>query len=549
MLWKRIARNEIRIKTSKIRRFRKSFFVLSTSFLLVWALYLGPQLFDLILPDIIKSFSSAFIPVLHPVLEYAFMVFFLIFILYPIFMLYRKIDIGIKDIIVSTPAKPGDIFLGEFLGQIPLFLYFVLGIGPLVTSFLVQLNPNLTVLDFFITYLILISLIVFGLLLGNIISTWLEFRMIKKMKQMDAKNLFFVFLPFIVILFFYLFHLLFSLPDSIPGFKNWLSIFPSIWYSNVILYIIEPSLIQGYYIGIWPSTFLIILIPLFCFITSYRMADKFYKLEYYIEKTQIKLKTESKILNLAKFLTPSKYKLLVSTHFKEFFRKLENFNRIIYIFSFNVAFGLFVLTSLNYNLLNVMVYQIFPSVNLKVAYFDLFVLIILSWMGGLTLGIFFGVIVFIPSKGILFIYKKSSRGTKALIFSHLYQMAQVILFIDLLTTIIYSIIFQLNFLEILFFFISYFFISLIILTQALGIQSNNPLFDEKGKSVYFNVYLIVLFQIISFAIPLFILVPFLPFDIDYSIGFILILVCSLFFSSILAILILLFGIRKLNHIE
>jgi hypothetical protein len=279
------------------------------------------------------------------------------------------------------------------------------------------------------------------------------------------------------------------------------------------------------------------------------MADKFYKLEYYIEKTQIKLKTESKILNLAKFLTPSKYKLLVSTHFKEFFRKLENFNRIIYIFSFNVAFGLFVLTSLNYNLLNVMVYQIFPSVNLKVAYFDLFVLIILSWMGGLTLGIFFGVIVFIPSKGILFIYKKSSRGTKALIFSHLYQMAQVILFIDLLTTIIYSIIFQLNFLEILFFFISYFFISLIILTQALGIQSNNPLFDEKGKSVYFNVYLIVLFQIISFAIPLFILVPFLPFDIDYSIGFILILVCSLFFSSILAILILLFGIRKLNHIE
>ena len=548
-LWIKIARNEIRIKTSKIRRFRKSFFILSIALLLLWAMYLGPELFDLIIPDILKSFSAAFIPILNPILEYAFMVFFLMFILYPIFMLYRKVDIGIKDIIISTPAKPGDVFLGEFIGQIPLFLYFILGIGPLITSFLIQLNPNLTILDFLIIYLILISLIIFSLLLGNIISTWLEFRIIKKMKQVDAKNIFFVLLPFIVIIFFYIFHFLFIASNHIPGFRNWLSFFPSMWYSNVILYLIQPSLIQGYYISIWPSILLIILIPLFIFIISYKMADRFYKLEYYIEKTQIKLKTESKILRFVKVLTPSKYKLLVTTHFKEFFRKLENFNRIIYIISFNIVFGLFILTSLNHDLLNVVVYQIYPSVYLNVAYFGYFVLIVLSWIGGLTLGIFFGVIVFIPSKGILFIYKKSTRGINSLIFSHLYQMAQVILFIDIITTIVYSVIFQLNFLEILFFFLFYFFISLIILAQALGIQANNPLFGEKGKSVYFNIYLIVIFQMVSFAIPLFIFVPFLPFDIDFSIGFILILLCYLFFSLIIAILILMFGLRKLNHME
>ena len=41
------------------------------------------------------------------------MTVFVMFILYPLFTLFRKSEIGVKDIVLSSPVKSGDIFLGE----------------------------------------------------------------------------------------------------------------------------------------------------------------------------------------------------------------------------------------------------------------------------------------------------------------------------------------------------------------------------------------------------------------------------------------------------
>ncbi|MFW9823057.1 MAG: hypothetical protein ACFFE4_08990, partial [Candidatus Thorarchaeota archaeon] len=173
-LWKIIFKNEIRQKTYLYRKNRKSFFIILFSIFLLWALYLGPVIFNAVIPQLFEDFTEFVIPILSTLVEYSFMILFLLYIMYPIFMLYRKSEIGQKDIILATPAKPSDIFLGEFLGQLPFYFLFILGLGPLVNSLLLQLNPNLTIFHHFILYLTIFILQIFGLLIGTILSNWLE---------------------------------------------------------------------------------------------------------------------------------------------------------------------------------------------------------------------------------------------------------------------------------------------------------------------------------------------------------------------------------------
>ena len=182
MLWKVIFKNEIRKKSYYFRKNRKLFFIITYSLFLFWAIYLGPALFDAIIPEVVKDLSSFIIPIFSTLIEYSFMILFVLYVMYPIFMLYRKAEIGHKEILLTSPAKPGDIFLGEFLGQLPFYLLFILGFGPLVNSILLQLNPNLTILHFILFYIVIFTLQIFGLLIGTVIANWLEYKMINKKK-------------------------------------------------------------------------------------------------------------------------------------------------------------------------------------------------------------------------------------------------------------------------------------------------------------------------------------------------------------------------------
>ena len=144
-LWKVIAKNEIRLKTNRVRKHRRLFFLLIFSFLLFWAAYLGPIILDSILPEFFKIYSGNFEILFVNLIENAFASLFLMYLMYPLFTLFRKEKINQKEILMASPVKSGDIFLGEFLGQLPFYLLFILGIGPFITVLLLQINTELTV--------------------------------------------------------------------------------------------------------------------------------------------------------------------------------------------------------------------------------------------------------------------------------------------------------------------------------------------------------------------------------------------------------------------
>jgi len=515
----------------------------------LWAIYIGPVLFDLIIPDLIKSFSSYFLAFVHEIIEYFFMIFFLIFILYPLFLLYRKLENSMKDKILSTPAKPGDLFLGEFLGQLPLIIIFILGIGPLALSLFIQINPSMTMLHYISFYLIFFSLIIFSLLIGTILANWLEHKFFTSKRAASLSNSFFLLLPFVVIILIYIFDFVFEIVNLNKELKPWMNLFPSFWYSSAILYLIEPSLIENYFLNIWIILFLIIAIPLIIAYVSYKKAGKFYDLEHPIKNELIRVKYEGRVSKIIKYLTFRKYRNLVITQFKEFIRKRENINRLLYIIAFNVFFGFFLLISLNEPLLSIEDYLVGnPPTSIPVSYFSHSVMIILSWTGGFTFGIFMGVYVFSNSKELASIYKRSIRGIKPLVFSFIYLMIYIILLNDIILTIFFTIIFQLDFLNAFTFFSTYMLNSFIIVVQAISIQCIKPLYREKGKFIYFNVYLIAILQIFAFFLALTILIPIAHYSMNYTTGLIYVFLLYIAISFGLAILLITIGIIKLNRI-
>jgi hypothetical protein len=455
-----------------------------------------------------------------------------------------------KDKILSTPAKPGDLFLGEFLGQIPLISLFVLGIGPLALSLFIQINPSMTMLHYISFYFVFFSLIIFGLLIGTILANWLEHKFFTSKRAASLSNSFFLLLPFFVIILIYIFDFIFEAVNLNKGLKPWMNLFPSFWYSSAILYLIEPSLIESYFLNIWIILFLIVVVPLIIAYISYKNAEKFYELEHPIKNELVRVKYEGKVSKFIKVLTIRKYRNLVITQFKEFIRKRENINRILYILAFNVFFGFFLLISLNDPLLSIEEYLVGnPPTSIPVLFFSHSVMFILSWTGGFTFGIFMGIYVFSNSKEITSIYKRSIRGIRPLIFSFLYLMIYIILLNDTILTLFFTIIFQLDFVNAFTFFSTYLLNSFIILLQAISIQCIKPLYREKGKFIYFNVYLIAILQILAFFLALTILIPIAHYSLNYTTGLIYVFLLYIAISFGLAILLITIGMIKLNRIE
>ena len=537
-LWKIIFKNSIRIKTYRFRKNRLLFIFILYIIVLFWAIYLGPNIFNIILSAVVENIGNEYKYLIAIFIEYFLTLIFLVVLIYPLYNLYRKPEIGQTEIILASPVSHGDIFLGGFIGK--LFFYFpgLLGIGPIITSALMQIS-DLNVLHFIIIYLSLFILMAFSLLIGTIIANLVEFQMAKSKKMRElGKSILFI-SAIIIISVFYLLRFLFDYLLLNPEFKLWLIFYPSYWYSNIILYVIDPALVTSHFLFILANFSLGIAIPpLICFL-SYKYAHHFYALESSEINLSATIGKEHNFYRSVRKLTISQWKGLVITQLKQEMRKRENFFKIIIITSLILVFGVIISISLNELTLS----------EVNIWKLNLLKLMILSWMSGILFGIMMGINIFIDSKHLLFRYKSSPRGVKALIYSYLYENLYLIIFIDIILTIIFSFLFKLDILLFFVFFIAFIINCIIIFLQAVGIQCYKPLFGERGKNAYLISYFILFMQLISLIITLYVIIPNVPSSIETSDGFLFILIFHMILTLGISFVIFFFGIRKLKKIE
>ena len=541
-LWKTIVKHEIRLKTYRYRKNRTSFLIIIYAIFVYWGFYLGPNLFDIIISNIAQEIPSEFVFVFVKFIEYFFTSFFLIILIYPLYNLYRKAEIGHSEILLASPIKPGDIFLGEFLGKLIFYFLLILGFGPVIISLLNQIRV-LNFLQYIIIYSSLFMLLAFSFLIGLIIANLLEHKMTKSAIAKDLGKSFLLLLSIIVIALFYILRFFFDIILSNPKYKIWLMLYPSFWYSNIILFGIDPSLnlLNSFsnYLFVITNISLGIIIPSLLLYISYKKADSFYTLEGHTENEVFISKKEGRYYKFIRKITPQKWRGLIITQFKQFLRKKENLFKMIYILVLISVMGVTIIFSLENPVL-----ARYDILNRK-----LLGIIIISWIGGLLFGVLMGLHIFIDSKQLLFQYKSTPRGVKALVYSYIYEIFYLILILDIILTFFFTLLFQLELIYSLIFFITFWLYCFVIQLQAIGAQCFNPLFKERGKQAYLISYFVIFLQVVSFFLALLIFIPFASVTLNNSLGLMYILLINLVFTSGFSFLTILFGLSKIQKIE
>ncbi|MFW9940845.1 MAG: hypothetical protein ACFFFT_07380, partial [Candidatus Thorarchaeota archaeon] len=344
-LWKIIVKHEIRLKTYRYRKNRKLFLIIIYSIFLYWGFYLGPNVFDIILSNVAQGIPSEFIYVSVKFIEYFLTSFFLIILIYPLYNLYRKAEIGHNEILLASPISPGDIFLGEFLGKLIFYFLIILGFGPVIISLLNQIR-TLNIFQYIAIYSSLFLLLTFSFLIGTIIANLLEHRMTKSKIAKDLGKSFLLLLSIIVVAMFYILRFFFEIILSNPAYKIWLIFYPSFWYSNMILFAIDPSLnlfnSLPDYVFVIENLSLGTVIPSLLLYVSYKNADHFYSLEKNPENEDFISIKEGRFYKIIRKITPQNWKRLIITQFKQFLRKKENLFKVIYIGALILVIGIII---------------------------------------------------------------------------------------------------------------------------------------------------------------------------------------------------------------
>ena len=538
-IWKTIAKNEIRLATYRFRKNRMLFFLYLYFILAFWGLYFGPNLLTIFLPEFLSYYGYLYLDTLVLYFEYFFFLIFLLNIMLPLYNLYNKKGNELKDIILASPIKPKEIFFGMIIWKWPFYILFVLFIGPLFTSLLSQIS-DLTIFHFGVIYLCIFGLFVFSQLIGSVISNLIEYKINKSQKAQNIRKIRILAISLILIVFYFFIRFLSTLFFSSPGLKNWLNFFPSYWYSYIIIYIIDPSLVSLIFFNIWIILFLAIFIPILIFFVSYKKSNTFYNIKSSSDFSGLITEKDKKIFIFLRKITLNKWKVLVQTHFKEFFRNEEYISKFFYAIILNIIFSIVLSISLG---------EFEWGLISEFQIYKLLEIMIVSWIGSILFGSMSGLYIFIESKNLLNVYKKSLRGTKSLIYSILYFLVYLVIFIDLISVSLFTLIFQLDILLFLIFIFIYFLVNLSIVLEMIGIQCLNPIFKDRKSMVMMNVYILIILQIFSLLLTFSFFIPYISNDMEPSLALLCIFIIHFGITSGIATVLFFLGIRRISKFE
>ncbi len=517
--WLLIARNEYRIRTSRIRKIRPYFPYLVIGLLAVYVAFLAPAFIAMFIDDIIAFIlSQAAVAMVQIIL---FLIFFY-FIIIPISNTLKEVQTEQQEIFLASPVKPSDVLLGEFLGVMPFYTIAAVVIIGLFTSILTPMGLDLAQ----IAIIIMIFIITFfsSLWIGTVIAAILRTKFGKTARGKDiGKALSLIIaLPMIAVLYAIMGGgLLEALAD--PGTSGLvttiLGLLPSSWGAEVIIgFASNPGNIAA--VGFETFTRFGGLIAFF--ITVFWLGVKAANRAYSLEPTTFiasRVKPDGIFYKTIKYLGGGRSfgTLLVST-FKTYGRRLQNLSYIAY------AVGLLVLVTIFFTQPD------YPEDALIMGIF-LFPLLAAFVASDVTL----------RGKDTLFIYRKTPNGVGRFVKARLVQGWLIVVPIAAVTTAVSTILIpQTTSISLL---VNTGLMMLFVAANvvfAIGLFLLNPVFSDKSGNFVFNIFITPNIWLVLFIVSLII------FDLGLldSLSYFMIPI-----SWILGIIFLYLGKRNMSRIE
>jgi hypothetical protein len=234
-----IARNEYRVSTGRIRKLRPVLPILFVASIAAYIFIVAPMIVDRYVGDeVALILSQAAVSQVRVILTSLF----LFSIMIPIQTTLRQEPMGRLEIYLSAPLKAGDVLLGEFLGQLPVYSIFFCILAGLLAAIMGSMGIGvgqqaIVVVVFMIT-------VFSGLWTGNVIAAVVKTRLGRTAKGRDiGKALAMaVALPLVALYYAMAYGgLLTAMADPDAGvlLKAFLALSPSSWGGDVILLIVR----------------------------------------------------------------------------------------------------------------------------------------------------------------------------------------------------------------------------------------------------------------------------------------------------------------------
>jgi len=527
-LWLAVAKNEIRLWSSRFRNHRPLTFLIIGLIVITYAFVLVPL--------IISTFAGQvqpFLILLGPYFMYyvfsiALLYIFIWCITYPLStMLQAAQDLGGQlEILLATPVKAQDILFGKFIARLPTYSILLFGMAPWLVNIFAIAFP-ISIFQQILIYLVLFGVIVMAMWLGTLLASFIESKVRKSERSRDlGRAMTFIITILTVVLNYGLIWIVIAgLNDPTSPLYTILQGFPSTWGTIIVMNIFGISAIVPVNVGVFIA--LLIGITAFTLYFGFRAAGRFYSLEPTEMGTE-RVESEGRIYGLVRRLIHGDFGVQVVSQLKQFSRKMENFSRIGYAVGMSLIIVVFQVVSGSGGGV-----QAIGFISMFATYFPAMM------MAGLL-----GTWVVIGSKDNLWIYKKAPGGVSCYVRSvyivHLiYTVPIALIFVGILTAALggalVDVLLNIGFVVLF---------TLFLMAMAIGLAFIFPTFEERGSKV--AILMMCFFGITSGIMTGGI---FLAFGVFAFLGAFAIPLVALLFVIPLGVALLLIGIKKLKALE
>ncbi len=530
-LWLQVAKNELKIFTSRFRNHRTLLTIIVAAIMGTYAFILVPLILNAFSTPIfnaLSGFGPALPYFMYYIISFIVLYIFLWCLTYPLSMsLQSTSDLsGQLEILLGTPLQPKDLLFGKFIGRLPVYSIILFAIAPWIVNVFKIVFP-LTVVNQILIYLVLYLVVILAMWLGNLLAAFVEsvVRKSERSRDLGKAMTFLVTIFTVVIMYVLIWVMIQGLSDPTSPLFTALKFFPSTWGAIIIINLFGQGVVIG--ANVYLYMILLIGVTLGVLYSGYHLAGTFYSLEP-IEKATTQIIEEKKFYRWFRKIIPGDFGVMFVTQLKQFSRKLENFSRIAYAVGLSIA---------------VIIFNIALGAGESAGDMNPFLLNYISYFFPMILAGMLGCFVIIGSKDHLWIYKKAPSGVanyvkSVYLVNILYTLLMAVAFSAIATIII-----GFSLVEILITVgLSVGTIST-LMAMAIGVAFIFPTFEERGSKVGI---LMTTFMGLSMGVWMGSL--FMGIFIFEDFWYATPLLC-LGFTAILGYILLKLGIRKLSSLE
>ena len=341
--WWIIAKADYRMITSRIRGVRPYLPYLLTGGLAIWIFAIAPSMAESLLSDFDSQlFTLIAVNLVQFVLFFSFLLFFIL----PLLSTLQDIRAHHFENLFSTPVKPGNLLLGEFLGKMSIYATLATIIGSFFTTALIPLGIDL--LQIIIILIIFILNFFSASWIGNLTAVFLRSILMKNARGRDIGKgvAFLLVLPLVAIMYAGMGGYLNFLLDPVEGkmFGEILKFFPSSWGAETIVaFALNPGNITAIDLAILGQLVLLIIFVIAIFLGGMFLANRLYSLELK-SFTSASANPNSIFYRLfVKLLGSGSFAVLVVASWRNYFRTVKNITQLMYVIALVVVLNIFIM--------------------------------------------------------------------------------------------------------------------------------------------------------------------------------------------------------------